>query len=203
MKKILTFLMMVISMQMFAQNYPITGINITLPAIPDANTANWGTGTSLIVITANSKGQNGRIDGAVMESRMLVTIKKGGVKFCGSYTEKSAPSCSFNLPTKVWSGTNAVAFLGKDCILASGEYELCVQFFGFGSTGVAPLSEEKCKSFTIQEKEKLVYQQPQAISPADGTNISRQQLKCRLTFDGHLLFPHPGSPSLINYRCGN
>ena len=29
------------------QGYPITAINITLPSNPDANTANWGTGTSL------------------------------------------------------------------------------------------------------------------------------------------------------------
>ena len=194
MKKILTYLLMVISMQMFAQNYPITSINISLPATPDANTANWGTGTSLFVITANSKGQNGRIDGSVMESKLLVTIKKGGAKVCGSYTEKSAPPANFNIPTKVWSGTNAIAFLGKECILAPGDYELCVQFFGYGTTGVAPLSEEKCKPFTIQSKEKEVYQQPQVISPANGTNISLSAVKMPVNFRWTPVIPKPKEP---------
>ena len=40
----------------------------------------------------------------VMESKLLVTIKKGGNKVCGSFTRSSAPSSEFNLPTKVWSG---------------------------------------------------------------------------------------------------
>ena len=78
MKKILTIFMMVISMPIFAQNYPITGINITLPSNPDANTANWGSGVSLLTISASTKPQNGRVDGSVMESKLLVTIRRGG-----------------------------------------------------------------------------------------------------------------------------
>ena len=198
MKRFLTFLLMVISMQLFAQNYPITAINITLPSNPDANTANWGTGTSLLTITANSKGQNGRIDPSVMESKLLVTIKKGGALACGSFTGKSAPQSSFNLPTKVWSGINALSFLGKDCVLTPGDYEICVQFYGYGTTGVAPLSEEKCKPFTIQVKENPTYQSPQAINPADGTNLNEADIKKPITFRWTPVTPRPQQP--VTYR---
>ena len=198
MKKILTIFLMVISMQMFAQNYPITGINITLPSSPDANTANWGTGVSLLTISASSKPQNGRVDGSVMESKLLVTIKKGGSVVCGSFNSKSAPPSNFNVPTKVWSGLNALSFLGKECVLAPGDYEICVQFFGYGTTGVAPLSEEKCKPFTIQSKEKPVFQQPQAISPVNGTVISQAAAKMPVNFRWTPVVPKPQEP--VTYK---
>jgi len=44
MKKMLTILLMGAMGQLFAQTYPITSINISLPSSPDANTANWGSG---------------------------------------------------------------------------------------------------------------------------------------------------------------
>jgi len=83
MKKIVVFLLMLITVKSIAQTYPITGINISLPSSPDANTANWGSGASLLTVTANSKALNGRLDGSVEESKLLVTIKKEGGKVCG------------------------------------------------------------------------------------------------------------------------
>ena len=124
MKKVLTLLLLVIAVQLLGQTYPITSIIISLPANPGANTANWGSGTSLFTITANAKAANGRVDGRVTESKILVTIKKGGVKICGSYTGNTAPGSNFNALTKVWSGSNAVSLLGQNCVLPAGEYEL-------------------------------------------------------------------------------
>ena len=149
MKKILIFFSLLVSVQVTAQTYPITSITISLPINPDANTANWGSGTSLFTITANSKAVNGRVDGHVTESKILVSIKKGGAKVCGSFTANTAPASNFNTLTKVWSGTNAFSLLGQSCVLPAGEYELTVQFFGAGIAGLAPLSEEKIKPFSI------------------------------------------------------
>src|SRR5258708_7608805 len=116
MKKFLSIVLIMLSVQAFAQTNPITGIAISLPANPDANTANWGTGTSLLVISATSKPANGRIDPHIEESRILVIIKRDGKKVCGAYTGSSAPGADFNTATKVWSGSNAASFLGKGCI---------------------------------------------------------------------------------------
>ncbi|WP_411274195.1 hypothetical protein, partial [Daejeonella sp.] len=96
MKKLFTLFFLVITVQVLAQTYPITPITISLPANPDANTANWGSGAALLTITAASRLNNGRLDGRVQESKILVSIKKGGAKICGSYTSSSAPSANFN-----------------------------------------------------------------------------------------------------------
>jgi len=200
MKRFLAILLTVISMQMFAQNYPISAINITLPANPDANIANWGSGNSLLVITASSKGQNGRIDPMVIESKLLLTIKKGGNKVCGSFTGSSAPASEFNTPTKVWSGKNAVSFLGKECLLTPGDYEICVQFFGYGTTGVSPLSEEKCKPFTIQGTDNQAYQPPQALLPPNGSKILSANAGMPVTFRWTPVVPKPREPLIYRLK---
>jgi len=155
MRKCLTLFLLAITFQVVAQTYPITGINISLSGSPDANTANWGSGTSMLSITATTKAENGRVTPHVVESKLLVTIKKGGTKICGIYTGNSAPASGFNTLTKVWSGSNAVSFLGQDCVLPPGDYEICAQFFGYGAAGATSLSEEKCKPFTIRGNEQL------------------------------------------------
>ncbi|MHB1178927.1 MAG: SdrD B-like domain-containing protein [Daejeonella sp.] len=198
MKKILTLLFLVICVQVFAQTYPITSITISLPANPDANTANWGSGTSLFTLTASAKAANGRVDGRVQESKILVSIKKGGAKVCGSFTANSAPASNFNTLTKVWSGSNAVSLLGQNCTLPPGEYELTVQFFGTGAAGVAPLSEEKTRAFSIRGNEQQTYQPPQAIAPANGTVLSEADAKKPITFRWTPLVPRPQEP--VTYR---
>lgn len=57
MKKNLTLFLLAITFQVVAQTYPITGINISLSGNPDANTINWGSGTSMLTITASTKIQ--------------------------------------------------------------------------------------------------------------------------------------------------
>jgi hypothetical protein len=198
MKKTLIFLLLLAMVQAKAQTYPITSITISLPANPDANTANWGSGTSLFTITASSKAVNGRVDGHVTESKILVTIKKGGAKVCGSFTGNTAPGSNFNTLTKVWSGSNAVSLLGQGCVLPAGEYELTVQFFGTGTAGLAPLSEEKTRPFSIRAKEQLSYQPPQAIAPANGTFLSEIDIKKPITFRWTPVIPRPQEP--VTYR---
>jgi hypothetical protein len=198
MKKYFTFLLFVIAIQGFSQTYPITSINISLPANPDANTANWGSGTSLFVVTASSKPVNGRVDGFVVESKILITIKKGGTRACGAYTENTAPASNFNTLTKVWSGISAVALLGQECTLAPGDYEISVQFFGHGAAGLTPLSEEKTKTFSIRVVEQQVFQAPEPIAPADGTLFSETELQKPILFRWIPIIPKPQDP--VTYR---
>lgn len=193
MKKTILIFLLSIAIQCFAQNYPITGITISLPASPDANTANWGTGTSMLTITASTKAENGKVTSNVIESKILVTIKKGGSKVCGDFNSNTAPSAGFNTMTKAWASINAASLIGKGCILAPGDYELCVQFFG-SSPKIGALSEEKCKTFTIRGNEQQTYQPPQAIMPADGTVLKEQELKKPITFRWIPVMPKPKEP---------
>ena len=189
MKRTLSFLVLLVSLQLSAQTYPITSITISLPANPDASLTKWGSGT--LTITASAKMVGGRIDGRVQESKLLVTIKKSGGKICGSYTSNSAPASNFNAATKVWSGNNALSLLGQDCTLPPGDYEFCVQFFGAGPAGIMALSEEKCKPFTIREGEQQTYQPPQGISPGNGTVFNEANFKKPITFRWTPVIPRP------------
>ena len=198
MKKIITILLLVITFQIQAQNYPISGITITLPSSPDVNTANWSSSTPPFLIKATARQGAAGVDKLVIESKILVTIKKGGAVVCGSYNSTSAPPSNFNTVTKAWIGTNAVSLLGKECTLSPGDYELCVQFFGSRQGAVTPFSEESCKSFTIPSAEQQAYQGPQALSPANGTAISEKDAKMPITFRWTPVVPRPKDP--VTYK---
>ena len=199
MKKLIRLLFLFVSLQLQAQTYPIiTSITISLSPNPDAKTNNWSAGASMLAINASTRLINGKIDGRVQESKILLTIKKGGAKVCGSYTSSSAPGSNFNAATKVWSGSNAVSLLGQECNLPPGEYELCVQFFGAGPSGLTPLSDEKCKPFTIIANEQLSYQPPQNISPFTNALINEADIKKPITFRWTPVVPKP--KETVTYR---
>ncbi len=196
MTKLFTILLLVFALQVSAQNYPVR-INITFPTSPDANTANWGNSASLLIITATSSGINGRIEPSVESSRILVMIKKGGSKICGTYLSNTAPVASFAGLTKVWSGTAAVSLLGQNCILPDGDYELSVQFFGNGAIK-SPLSEEKIKSFTIRSPQQKIYQAPQLIAPANSFEFNEPTIIRPITFRWLPVMPVFNEP--LTYR---
>jgi hypothetical protein len=191
MKKILTVLFLAVSVHLVAQNPLITGIVINMPASPDPNTANWGTGTSVFTISASTTPNFLK---EAMNSSILVGIRKGGAKVCGAYTNATAPASSFNKITMIWSGKNAVSLMGQDCTLSPGEYELCVQFFLQGRK----VSEGVCKAFTVKPQETIAYQAPQAISPADGTILNPADAKKPLPFRWTPIVPKPRD--MVNYK---
>lgn len=198
MKNALICLLLIIVVGAKAQTYPITGITISLPANPDANTANWATGVSQLSITATGKAINGRVDGFVVESKILVIIKKNGAKICGTYTSSTAPASNFNTLTKVWSGSNAISLIGQSCVLSPGDYELSVQFFGYSNGKFNPLSDERTKAFSIRGNEQQSFQAPQLIAPANETAFKESDISKPITFRWTPVSPRPQEP--VTYR---
>ncbi|HWB24886.1 MAG TPA: hypothetical protein VG738_05370 [Chitinophagaceae bacterium] len=197
MKLVIVLFLLLDAGQLLAQTNAVTAINISLPANPDADVANWGTGTSVLVITASASQANERISSSVEDSRILITIKKDGVKVCGDYTAITAPAADFNSVTKLWSGTNAVSLLGKGCILQPGDYELSVQFFGSGAAGPIALSDEKTKAFTIRGNDQQRYQAPQGITPAGNAVLTAVDIKKPVTFRWTPVVPPPPGSNVV------
>jgi hypothetical protein len=196
MKYIFIFLIGLTSLCVNGQN-KISPITINLPANPPANTKDWATTLPPVMILAQTKLENGRINPVVIESRILVTIKSGGNKICGSYTANNAPMSSFNTVTKNWTGENVLTLLGQECILKPGTYELCVQFYPL-SAAFGGILGESCKPFTIADNKEESYSPPQNISPIDGKSFKEAEVKVPLTFRWTPLVPKPKEP--VTYR---
>lgn len=166
MKRIISLLITLCSLAAMGQ-YPVSSISITIANNPPANTADWVTAMPPLMITAQAKLVQGKMDPRVQESRILVTIKNGSNKICGSFTQQTAPLANFNSATKNWSGAVAIGLLGNSCVLQPGTYQLCVQFFS-SYAPIEPLSNEVCKSFTIADTKQSTVIAPQNLMPPDG-----------------------------------
>ena len=195
MKKIFSLLLTLCSLAAFGQ-YPVSSISITLPPNPAANTSDWA---MPFVITAQAKLLQGQVPGNLMESRILVTIKSGGSKICGSFTQQNAPMSNFNTATKSWSGAAGVGLLGNGCTLKPGTYELCVQFFS-SYAPVVPLSSEVCKSFTIADTKQQNYSPPQNIIPVNGKVFTEQEANMPIMFRWTPVVPKPQGDVLYKVR---
>ncbi|MDB5223371.1 MAG: hypothetical protein JWN83_2038, partial [Chitinophagaceae bacterium] len=195
MKRIFTLFISLCSLAVMGQ-YPVSSINITMPAKPAANMADWATGGTPLIITAQAKLVQGQVPGNLMESRILVTIKSGDRKICGSFTQQTAPYSTFNAATKTWSGAAALRLLGGNCILKPGSYELCVQFFS-SYAPITPFSNEVCKSFTIADNKQLTYSPPQLVMPANGKNFTQQEIKQPIQLRWTPVVPPPPNNDVI------
>lgn len=173
-----------------AQQYPVTSITISLPQNPNSNINNWGTGSSFFSINVATKPLSGALNPILEYSRILVVIKKSGNVVCGNYTPATAPSPNFTTPNKTWNGTAAIALLGQSCNLTPGNYEVCVRFYGGPAN--APMSEEKCKPFTIPANQ--TYNKPQNITPLNGSNFNANMASSPVLFKWTSVSPNPGSP---------
>lgn len=193
MKKALIFLLILLIVQAKAQTNPITSINISLPANPNANIANWASGASLLTISANAKMDYGTIARAAEESKVLVFVRKNGVRVCGSYNTGTAPISGFTTATKVWSGNQAISLIGQTCTLVPGNYELVVQFFGTKNGATITASDEKTKSFTILASAPQQYQAPQNLSPAQASQFTQAALVAPIIFKWTPVIPNPNT----------
>jgi hypothetical protein len=195
MKYTLTLLLLALTFWVSGQNL-ISPITITLPPKPPANTADWANAVPPVMIMAQTKPVNGGIDGMVIESKILVTIKSGGNKVCGSYTPQSAPNAGFNSLTKSWNGANVVSFLGQDCSLKPGSYELCVQFYNYETK----LIGEACKPFTIADNKDVSYSPPNNVMPFDKKEFTEKELLTPITFRWTPIIPKPQDPIVYRLR---
>ena len=199
-KQTLLLLSCIVSLYASAQNL-ISPITISLPANPPANTAEWATTLPPVMILAQTKLINGQINGSVVESKILVTIKSGGTKICGSYTAQTAPNSNFSNTTKNWTGANVLSLLGQECILKPGSYELCVQFYGMSPTqGGLIILGENCKPFTIADKKQdaQTFSPPQNINPANEKAFTEKEAKAPITFRWTPVLPKPKDQ--VTYR---
>jgi alpha-tubulin suppressor-like RCC1 family protein len=186
-KQILFFTSCFFSICAIGQNL-ISPITITLPTNPPPNTAEWATSIPPLMIMAQTKLVNGQVSGMVIESKILVTIKSGGAKVCGTNTAATASTSGFSNATKTWSGANVLSLIGQDCILKAGSYELCVQFYSLEQR----LIGESCKPFTIADKkDKPTYTPPTNISPANDKVLAEKEAKTPLTFRWTPIVPKP------------
>jgi hypothetical protein len=196
MKLLIFLLVLCITNIVAAQSYPITNVTISLPTNPPANTANWATTLPPVMITAKGALQNGQLDGMVQESKMLVTIKRDGSKICGMFSRNSAPNAGFSSVVKNWNGAQVLTFLGQECTLQPGSYELCVQFFSV-NTPTKELSIEVCKPFTIADAKEQTYSPPNNIMPTDKKTLTETEAKV-LTLRWTPIVPKPKDP--VTYR---
>ena len=198
MRKKLALLLLVLSVHVYSQEYPVTGINLNLPATPDANTANWSTGAPVLTVSVNSTPEFIK---RLKECRIVLAIKQGDAIVCGAKSSSQGTIFSFgSAPVKIWVGSNALALLGQDCSLKPGEYQLCAQVFMGEQGTVRALSREVCKPFTIKAAEEIQqnYQLPQLISPPNSSKMSDIDAKKPIVFRWTPLVPKPKEP--ITYR---
>ncbi len=197
MKKNLILLLMIISVQIMAQDYPITDIKVNIPKNPEGNIANWINLTNVFSIEASAKIGGKAIDKMVQLSKILVTINQGNKIICGTYTNLTAPKIEFNTETKVWTGKKAVSFIGGKCVLNPGKYYVSVQFFG---SSKKPLSEEFKKPFAIREKMQQTYQSPELIAPKNGFVFSVADTEKPISFQWNGVSPKPEENLIYKIR---
>lgn len=192
MKHFLTCILVFCLLSVQGQNQG-SSITISMPSQMPAQTTSWPTAMPPVGITVQLKPDNNRaIPKEFIESRILVTIKNGSDKICGSYTPSAAPNTGFNSLVKSWRGADVTQLLGQDCTLKPGSYTLCVQIFNYNGK---QLSEESCKPFIVKEEagtaSDLNYQPAQAISPADGSQMSEMESKKPISFRWTPIIPKP------------
>jgi len=106
MKKILLLLLSCCCMAAMGQNL-ISPVTITMPANTPANTADWATAMPPVTIQAIVKPDSTRgVPGLVIEAKVLLTIKDGGGKICGTFTSNTAPPAGINSLVKLYRGAD-------------------------------------------------------------------------------------------------
>lgn len=176
MKNIILLFISFLCLSAFGQTPNIT---INLPANPNADTSQWGSGSNIFNIFVAGSNMN-----SLIESDILVTIQSGGSVKCGSYNSTNAPSSNISSNTpKSWVGSSAQGLLGQDCILTPGTYEVCVQFFGSYNSPVKKLIVEKCIPFTIPDKEQEICSPPINVNPTDTKVFTGTDLTSLITFN--------------------
>ena len=155
---------------------------ITMPANPPANVAEW---TQPFIISAMiQQGTPGDIKPD--ECKMVISIKSDGKPVCGKYTSANAPYYKFHSIVMSIYKEEILSHLGE-CLLKPGQYELCVEFFGFNNRVMGA----SCKPFTIADNKPENFTPPSLISPAEGKVLSEVEQKQPINFRWTPIVPKP------------
>ena len=182
-----------------AQNL-VTISPFSMPSNVPANTADWGSLTTLFVLaTANGTP----IPSSLADGNVAFTIKKGGSKVCGGTLQ----AAQFTARTKAYKANEISSMLGG-CVLNPGTYQLCVQFFANTNGSLVPVSAEKCSNneFVIESPTggnptgDTKYSPPQNLSPTDKKSLSDKEMTSPLTFRWTPLVPRPRDPILYRLK---
>jgi hypothetical protein len=155
-----------------------------------ADVSSWGTvpgGFNLVV----QKVPQANIQGA----KLVIQIKQNGSKICGNTVDNAVVTEITG--TKNFSANELLGFLGNCQTLKAGSYSICVQFFNIDRY---PISDEKCKDFTVENAEQVAqsYSPAQNISPENNKQFKEIDIKKPITFRWTPLVPKPQQP--VTYR---
>ncbi len=155
---------------------------ITMPANPPANVAEWA--QPFIISAMIQQGTPNDIKSD--ECKMVISIKSDGKPVCGKYTSTNAPYYKFHSIVMSIYKEEILSHLGE-CVLKPGQYELCVEFFGFNNRVMG----SSCKPFTIADNKPENYTPPTLISPAEGKVLSETEQKQPINFRWTPHVPRP------------
>jgi hypothetical protein len=165
-------------------------INFTVKNKLPADVSTWNTVPGSLIIVAKYMGQ-----GNVVGTKLILQIKKGGTRICGSDLQSSIFLDAFQ--TRNFNTNELTSYLGQCPKLGAGSYTLCAQFYGEDRK---EKSIEVCRPFTVEDEVQAQesYSPPQNITPGNGKIFKAEELKGPVTFRWTPLVPKPKEP--VTYR---
>jgi hypothetical protein len=165
-------------------------INFTVKQKLPADVSTWNSVPASLVLVAKYTGQ-----GNVVGSKLVVQIKKAGIRICGNDQQSSIFLDAFQ--TRNFSANELTGYLTQCPKLSPGSYTLCVQFYGEDRK---EKSTEVCRPFTIEDEVQVQqsYSPPQNITPGNGKTFKPSEVSGAVTFRWTPLVPKPQQP--VTYR---
>lgn len=205
--------MLCLSGTLHAQKISIKSFSVKYELPADVST--WGPDA------ANAVAQRSGRDGT--EAKMVITVKKTGSKICGNTVQSASAE---RITTKAITARDIKNTL-ENCILAPGQYTLCIQFFNLDNMDA---SGEQCREFSVAApppqggvssgdpsgvsnapqtpgtsnpqtpvtpSTTKTYRKPDLISPANNTGYNPDELKKPLTLKWTPVVPQPPATDII------
>ncbi len=194
MKKVKLFLLCLIaSLPGISQAGQINQINIVSFTVKNnlpAKIDNWISAPLALLLVAH------KVPGArIMEPRLVVQIKSGGMLICGNSPASAKQTEAFDVRT--FNTADLTAPLAGCHELKEGTYTICVQFFNIDKVAI---SREVCKEFRVETEKTGNYAAPVLITPDDDKKFTETQLQGPVMFRWTPVVPKPQYPVLYRLK---